>query len=191
MASTSCRIIHLRSQWIFASRDSPVRSSPSVMTGVTGIAGRSAHSGESISGTETMRTAPPNAAFRPATAATVWHSPSTAMTGSSKPREASHCGIGTCSGTRILCSSMPVPASCFTAWMKYRVSVQRPAWSRVMHKSPASPVKPDTHSTCFQRRAGYSLAWGSLPVRMTASQPFPRIRSRMASTRNIDIFADI
>ena len=36
--------------------------------------------------------------------------------------------------------------------------------------SPASPVKPDSHSTCFHRRAGYSLACGSLPVRITISQ---------------------
>ena len=159
------------------------------MIGVDGMEGRSVHRQERRSGTGTMVTGTSKGLRSASAAATVWHRPSTATTGSSKPREASHCGIGTCSGTRILCSSMPVPASCFTAWMKYRVSVHRPAWSRVMHKSPASPVKPDTHSTCFQRRAGYSLAWGSLPVRMTASQPFARIRSRMASTRCAKTFS--
>ena len=57
-----------------------------------------------------------------------------------------------------------------TAWMKYRVSVQRPAWSSVTTRSPASPVKPLSHRTCFQRSAGYSLQCGSPPVISTASQ---------------------
>ena len=66
--------------------------------------------------------------------------------------------------------------------MKYRVSVQSPACEAVTTMSPASPVKPESHSTCFQRGAGYSLQCGSEPDTMTASQPRSRISARRAST---------
>ena len=71
--------------------------------------------------------------------------------------------------------------------MKYLVSVQMPAWSSVTTRSP-SPEKPDTHPACSHLGAEYSLLWGSLPVRTTASQPFERIIARTASTLSLDIF---
>ena len=162
------------------SRLSPTRSSPRVMMDDEGIAGRSSQSAPRRSGTGTMR-AEGTASASSCTASMVWHRPSMAIPGSSSPREAIHSGMGTAPGTRILCNWTPLPSSCFTAWMKKRESVHRPAWSWVMTTSPFSPVKPVSHSTCFQRGAGFSLAWGSLPVRITISQWFSRIRPRKAS----------
>ena len=79
--------------------------------------GRLSHSVSSRSGTGVM-TAVGTAAFNSRTASTVWQRPSMAMQGSSMPSEAIHSGMGTCWGTRILCSCIPLPSSCFTAWMK-------------------------------------------------------------------------
>ena len=155
-------------------RDSPVMSSPRVITGVDGTKGRSFHRNSSTSGISTIRKllsrSMPSSGCRPtwrkaariaSTEATVCARPSTATVTepclSGNATSASHSGIRISPGILVLCSSTPVPASCSTAWIKYLVSVQRPAWSSVMTTSPASPVKPHTHSTCFQRAAGYSL----------------------------------
>ena len=83
------------------SRLSPVRSSPSVMMGVQGMAGLSSHRALKRSGTGTMM-ADGTFSCNSSMALTLWQSPSTAMRGSSISNDAIHSGMGTCSGTRIL-----------------------------------------------------------------------------------------
>ena len=150
----------------------PKQSTSNVVTGVTGTAGRPSQRHSSRSGTSTTSPSSPSAAFISCTALTFWQSPSTATT---EACSKSHSGMFTESGRRVLCNSTPVPSSCSTACMKYLESVQRPAWSAVTTTSPASPVKPVSHSTCFHLGAGYSLECGSLPLITTASHPLSDI----------------
>ena len=158
-----------------ASLDSLVSPAWTVNTGVSGISGLSCHSSDSMSGTLTTVPGRLRAKSTPA------QRPSRAIIPSSPNCVSSHSGIRTCPGTRVLCSSTPVPSSCRRAWMKYRVSVHSPAWSSVTTMSPASPVKPLSHCTCFHRSAGYSLPWGSPPVTSTASQFLARMSPRSLS----------
>ena len=160
--------------------------------GVAGMPGRSVQRPSSRSGALTIRTVSPTShpASRQAwvmdsTEPELWQFPSTAMTYSSvwaAAWAAIHSGINTWSGTRVLCRTMPVPGSWRDAWMKYRVSVHKPAWSRVMTSSP-SPSYPLTQATWCQRGAMYSLPCGSLPEMTTAFQPRARIMSRIRSIR--------
>ena len=155
------------------------------------MAGLSFQRGSSMSGASTTIAFSPMAFLMSRTAAAFIPRPSTAtitLSYSEKCPE-SHSGISTCPGTLVLCSSTPEPGSWREAWMKYLVSVQTPAWSSVITRSP-SPVKPDTQEAWSHRGAEYSLLCGSLPVRTTASQPFERIIARTASTLSLNIFME-
>ena len=130
---------------ILSERDWPVMSSPRVMIGVSGIDGRSLQklsmkSGASTILKESSSSSASRQSFLPEdtkaeamcfTELTVWDSPSTAtvilLFSEGNAYSASHWGIGICSGTLILWSSIPVPGRSFPACMKYLVSVQRPA----------------------------------------------------------------
>ena len=200
MASHELRTRNFLSIVILSSLDCPQMSAPSVIIGLTGIMGLSSQRESSMSGASTILNESSSCesslksvlpSERKAVAISlidsmVWDRPSTAtitlLFSLGKASVANHWGIGTCSGTLILCSSIPVPGRSFPACMKYLVSVHKPAWSIVMTISPASPENPLTHSTCFHLGEGYSLLWGSDPVIITASQPREDIISRMAST---------
>ena len=173
-----------RSHSIFSSRDSPALI---LKIEVCGTPGLSSQSTERRSGTPASAKVPPSS--RPSCA--LVQSESNATTAPSSNLLRSHSGMSTCSGTRVLWSTTPVPSSCSTAWMKYLESVQSPAWSSVTTTSPASPVKPVSHLTCFHRSAGYSLWCGSDPPTITASQPRPRISALRASMRSAYLFVSI
>ena len=109
MPSHPCSRRKSRSQANFSARVCP---GSTVKTGVCGTAGRSVHRRLSRSGT--LMTVP----GRDWAKSTLTHSPSTTTRPSVPNCSSSHCGMGTCSGTRILWRTTPVPASRCSAWMK-------------------------------------------------------------------------
>ncbi len=66
------------------------------------------------------------------------------------------------SGTPSSCmrnSSIPVPSSSLSAWIKYRPSVQSPAISCPTTNVPLDPVKPEKYSLVLKYSSTYSELW--------------------------------
>ena len=109
MASAPRSASSPRSHSIFSSRDSPAWMRNIEVCGIPGL---SSHITFSKSGTPTN--VKPLSRSSSAAAALV-QSESTAITAPSPSWLRSHSGISTCSGTRVLCRTQPVPSSCSTA----------------------------------------------------------------------------
>ncbi len=95
------------------------------------------------------------------------------------------------SGCPILNRSNPVSLSSSAACIKYRESVQTPAFSLVTTAVPADPVKPLIHFLDSQCLGGYSLRWASVLGMINASRLFSPMNLRMASSLSGISFAFI
>ena len=86
----------------------------------------------------------------------------------------SHFGMVGVSGKPSFIRRNGVPSSCFSAAMKYRLSVQSAASEMVTTAVPALPSKPLIHCRVCQCAGTYSPWCGSVLGKMKASRPLPR-----------------